>query len=886
MTDVLRRLTVAIAEQYRIERELGAGGMATVYLAHDLKHDRDVAIKVLHPDLGAALGGERFLAEIKTTAKLQHPHILPLLDSGTADGLLFYVMPFVDGETLRSRLDREKQLPVNDAVQLAREVADALQYAHERGVIHRDIKPENILLQGGTGAQHALVADFGIALAVQSAGGARMTQTGLSLGTPQYMSPEQATGERIIDARSDLYALAAVSYEMLVGEPPFTGPTVQSIVARLMTEEPRALMIQRKAIPEHVEAAVLKALEKLPADRFTTAAEFAGAIDARDTTIASRATSSRNAAKPQSRVNVGLITATVLASSVAAWSFFRPVPAPQVVRYALLADSVPGSRSWTGDIAISPDGHTIIRAGGPRGTLLVRHRDELKFAPLAGSEGAIAPRVTPDGLRVLFYVNGQLVSMPLTGGALRVEADSIVAIGGGVISDDGWLYFDVPSLSNEIRRKRVGSQEPSSSISRVDSANGEAAHLLPEPIPGGKHVLFSTESRDGVRRVAIGDVNTRTHHVLIEGVRIRPLGADRVVYSTRDGRLWVTSIDAAAGKLVGEPRLIGENIPTTAIGPVDFDISASGTLVYSVEPAGQRRSLVWLSRSGVRSSFDSSWTVPLQSPAISPDGQRVAVSVASGVQSHVWLKSIRGGAATQLTTEKTAVEVAWRPDGRAVSFISGARNANVGDIYETLVSGEGNSRRIAVRNGELSEQTWTPDGRILARTTTPAAGAGDLYVSRAPGDTTLVPVITTPHSEYSPSLSPDGKWMAFTSNETRRLEVFVTRTDNPSAGKWPVSASGGFSPRWSPKGDEIFFLDLSGRLAVATVRTAPTFAVERQKVLFDARDFVQPAHSRRNFDVTADGQRFLFVERADGGKTGSMIVVENFIEELKRPRTP
>ncbi|MFN8716062.1 MAG: protein kinase domain-containing protein, partial [Gemmatimonadaceae bacterium] len=211
MSDIQSRLTAALADRYRVERELGAGGMATVYLAHDLKHERDVAIKVLHPDLGAALGAERFLSEIKTTAKLQHPHILPLLDSGAADGLLFYVMPYVRGETLRARLERERQLPMAEALRIAREVAGALDHAHKQGIIHRDIKPENILLQEGS----ALVADFGIALAVQQAGTQRLTQTGLSLGTPQYMSPEQAMGERDIDARSDVYALGAVTYEML-----------------------------------------------------------------------------------------------------------------------------------------------------------------------------------------------------------------------------------------------------------------------------------------------------------------------------------------------------------------------------------------------------------------------------------------------------------------------------------------------------------------------------------------------------------------------------------------------------------------------------------------------------------------------------------------------
>src|SRR5512134_2614664 len=242
MTDATARLTAALSDRYRIERELGAGGMATVYLAHDVRHDRRVALKVLRPELSAILGSQRFLAEIKTTANLQHPHILSLFDSGEADGLVFYVMPYVEGESLRDRLRREHQLPVDDAVRIAREVADALQYAHGHGIVHRDIKPENILLHGG----HAMVADFGIALAAsRSDGGTRMTETGMSLGTPHYMSPEQAMGEREITPKADIYALGCVLYEMLAGEPPFTGPTAQAIVARVMTDLPRSIVAQR-----------------------------------------------------------------------------------------------------------------------------------------------------------------------------------------------------------------------------------------------------------------------------------------------------------------------------------------------------------------------------------------------------------------------------------------------------------------------------------------------------------------------------------------------------------------------------------------------------------------------------------------------------------------
>jgi len=274
VSDVTDRLSTALTDRYRIGRELGHGGMAIVWLAEDLKHRRSVAIKVLRPELTAALGAERFLREIATSANLRHPHILPLYDSGEADGLLFYVMPYAEGESLRERLDREKQLPLDDAVQIAREVADALSYAHGRGVIHRDIKPENILLESG----HAVVTDFGIAKAIHAAGGEPLTQTGMAVGTPLYMSPEQAAGGDDVDGRSDLYSLGCVLYEMLGGQPPFTGPTVQSVVRQHLTVEPRPVSQLRPAVPSEIAALLARALAKNPADRFNPAAQFVEAL--------------------------------------------------------------------------------------------------------------------------------------------------------------------------------------------------------------------------------------------------------------------------------------------------------------------------------------------------------------------------------------------------------------------------------------------------------------------------------------------------------------------------------------------------------------------------------------------------------------------------------
>src|SRR3989440_703775 len=293
MADPQARLQAPLADRYAIERELGRGGMATVYLAQDLKHRRPVAIKVLAPELAAALGRERFLREIETAARLTHPHILPLHDSGEADGFLYYVMPYVEGESLRDRLNREGQLPIADAVAITCNVANALSYAHSRDVVHRDVKPENILLSNG----EAVVADFGIAGAIDAAGGGKLTRTGIVLGTPAYMSPEQGAGERALDGRSDVYSLGCVLYEMLAGEPPFTGPTGQAVIAKRFTDPVPSIRRLRETVPVPMDQAIAKALARAPADRFATPHEFAEALRA-SATARSGALAAPTAATP------------------------------------------------------------------------------------------------------------------------------------------------------------------------------------------------------------------------------------------------------------------------------------------------------------------------------------------------------------------------------------------------------------------------------------------------------------------------------------------------------------------------------------------------------------------------------------------------------------
>ncbi|MDB4909131.1 MAG: hypothetical protein JWO05_3915 [Gemmatimonadetes bacterium] len=421
-------IAAALDDRYVIERELGSGGMAIVYLARDRKLDRDVALKVLRPELGAVLGAERFLSEIKISARLDHPHILTLIDSGEANGFLYYVLPYVRGESLRDKLDRERQLGIEEAIVITRQVASAIDYAHRQGLVHRDIKPENILIQEG----EAMLADFGIALAVKEAGGNRLTQTGLSLGTPQYMSPEQATGDRGIDARSDVYSLAAVLYEMLAGEPPVTGASAQSMIAKLMTENPTHLRVLRDTVSPELDAAVAKALAKTPADRFNSASEFAKALDAKP--------SVQVASPSRSRARAGAMVAgiaVIALVSAAAWRYgHREVPVTLGGKTQITS---------TGNVlmpAISPDGKQLAYVTrdckGSRCTFAVNVQDVGGSTTRTIMDGATASNGlewSPDRRNLLFtgtvagHAGVHLVSA--LGGAPRYVSASVATFFAG-----------------------------------------------------------------------------------------------------------------------------------------------------------------------------------------------------------------------------------------------------------------------------------------------------------------------------------------------------------------------------------------------------------------------------------------------------------------------
>jgi serine/threonine-protein kinase len=646
LTDAVQRLSTALADRYVIERELGSGGMATVYLAHDVRHDRKVALKVLRPELSAILGAERFLAEIKTTAHLQHPHILPLHDSGEADGLVFYVMPYVEGESLRDRLLRERQLPVDESVWIARQVADALEYAHEQGIIHRDIKPENILLHGG----HALVADFGIALAAsRSEGATRMTETGMSLGTPAYMAPEQAMGERDISARADVYALGCVLYEMLAGEPPFTGPTAQAIIARVMTETPRSLTLQRHTVPGHLEAVVRKALEKLPADRFASAAQFAEALASPGGPLTGAGAAAATAAKATPRIKAPrfravlpwLVTAASL--GLAAWSLWRPRPVPPpppVSRYAIhLPDSIAHQEAGVVTIAIAPDASAFAYVS--RSGLQVRYADRVEAEAVRGGRNAENPFFSPDGRWLGFRIGPRLVKVSLDGGAPVTICDSCVGYNFDWGTDDT-IRFHAPPPDNGRPRALMAVPARGGRATILARPDTSSRELFRSPIqlPGRRTVLFTIWSPEA-QRLATLDLDTRTI-TRFDQTGITPAWVDGgfVVLSNQDGTLSAVPFDAKRVRITGPPVTVVRDDMQPHQFATRAAISRSGTIVYLRAGAYVDRRLALVSRSGQVTDITAEQRA-FSGPRLSPDGTRLAVGIGDDAGgSDVWLLDI------------------------------------------------------------------------------------------------------------------------------------------------------------------------------------------------------------------------------------------------------
>jgi Tol biopolymer transport system component/tRNA A-37 threonylcarbamoyl transferase component Bud32 len=851
MSDLPVRLTAALSRSYRIERELGQGGMATVYLAEDLKHKRKVALKVLKPELAAVLGAERFVQEITTTAALQHPHILPLFDSGEADGFLYYVMPYIQGETLRAKLDRETQLGIDEAVRITVAVADALDYAHRQGVIHRDIKPENILLHEG----RPMVADFGIALAVSAAGGGRMTETGLSLGTPHYMSPEQAMAEKEISARSDVYSLASVLHEMLAGNPPHTGASAQQIIMKIVTEEAAPVTKLRKSVPPNVAAAVAKALEKLPADRFESARAFAEALQNPTFTVPllAGATPAATGARWKERAAVPLAVTALGLLVLLGVSWARPEPAVPVTRF----DLVPGRAEplAASDIVISPDGSMLAYTGregnDPPAIYLRRLDGDPEFRKIPGTETSNAsPTFSPDSRSIAFrrQSDGTLLRLELAGGGVTTLArlgselgtflhwgteDRIVYSGG----PEGLFLVSATGGDPELLAKSAGAARYS--------------FLLPD----GSGVLYNNAR--GVHLLAFEADST----VLLvpDGAHPTYVPTGHLLFIGEGGALFAAPFDLPQHRVTGSPVRVQDRV-AASLGQRGYSVSDGGVLVYHEGVSTLADGGTVPNRLMMVDFTGAATALPLPAgrrdrPRFSPNGQLLAYEGwAGGVAAmNIFVFDPATGTNTQLTFDGGNNEPVWSPDGRQIAYAKAVEGKGR-DLFVTPADNSGAEALLLSLPAAQSPAEWLPDRSLLFVSGDDAQR--DIFTILAPGGTEPKAYLDAPWDELDPRVSPDGGLAAFTSRELSVQEVWIR--DFPEArGRWRVSLAGGQAPRWSRDGKFLYYwkaLSVAGdSLFRVQVDRTPAVTVRPPEFVMTFGFFGGP----RNWDLHPDGLRFV-----------------------------
>jgi serine/threonine-protein kinase len=778
VSDPASRLQNALADRYHIERELGRGGMATVYLAHNLRQERLVALKVIHAEVAAVLGPERFLREIKLTANLRHPHILPLFDSGEAAGQLWYTMPYVEGESLRQRLLREKRLPLDNALRIVSDVLAALAYAHEHGIVHRDIKPENILLEGG----EAVLADFGIAHAVSAAGSERLTRTGVAVGTLAYMSPEQAVGQKTIDGRSDLYSLGCVLYECITGEPPFTGPNPQSIIAKHLAAPPPPVTSADGAVPLSVVRVLDRALAKNPSERFDNAAAFARALGTGHEAGLPRASSRR----------IALAALAILAVLGLAFYAGRRIPAQPAAGGAVASGLNrklgqltfgEGIEEWP---AWSPDGSRLAYVAEVDGVrqLFVRTVANGKERRLTQDpKDDIQPAWSPDGKRLAF------VRARTSGG--KLEPTDI----------NGWYH-------------------EGGDIWTIDLANGRETKLVedafsPAYSPRGGRLAFDA-TWGGARRIWIADSTGRnprqitgdsSEAVVHTGPRWSPDGSRLVFRRIETIKSDIAAVDLASQTIT---RVTNDHIPD-----MDPVWAPDGRHIYFTSSRGGGFNL-W--RIGVGVGRPTSPPEQLTTgagddiePTVAPDGSRLAFAV-RGINSDLWRLPVTaatgrptGQPEPLVSTTRVESRGAWSPDGRTIAFNSdrlGEMNIwlrNVADSTE---------RQLTQGPGGDYQPNWAPDGRSIAFFSA-RAGQADIW-SVQTGDGRLTRLTNDPATDTNPFHSPDGKQIAFLSDRGGRSELWIMNADGTDQRGLASVVAGGHFVRWTADGRGIVFRSESG----------------------------------------------------------------------------
>ncbi|MDX2207828.1 MAG: protein kinase [Gemmatimonadales bacterium] len=882
-------LRASLADRYTLERELGQGGMATVYLAHDLKHKRKVAIKILKPELAAVLGAERFVQEITTTAALQHPHILPLFDSGavvvdTARGdpaalatlggggalpttHLYYVMPFIDGETLRAKLDRETQLGLDEAIGITADVADALEYAHSQGVIHRDIKPENILLANG----RPMVADFGIALAVSAAAGGRMTETGLSLGTPHYMSPEQATAEKEITGRSDIYSLASVCYEMLAGQPPHLGGSAQQIIMKIIAEPAQPVTQLRRSVPGHVAAALATALEKLPADRFATAKSFKEALRNPGYTAANHGANHSDGVGTRRWVtdprSLAVSGVAAVALAAAGWQATRPVSLAPTAYDVGLPDSA-AIHAWIDPgLAVAPSGQFVVyQSESSEGSALwYRSLLDATTRRIDGTLDGVAPAISPDERRLAFLrQRGQQWSLevvPLDGGeAVRISEGS----GGG--NQVAWLADGrIRMIENDGKLVKWFDPGGGTATSRpimyciLASAVEDSDALLCGG--GGEKTAYMVSVEDSSLMRALRTAGPAPGPVV--GSHFRIVDERDLIYLSIGGDLLAAPVDPGTGVVGKSVRMITGLARRSYTGAGAYGLSATGTLVYA---QGENEALGYLVQAG-DAGMDTVdvGRAPFLRWNLSPDGQRLAAVVEALDGDELRIYDLATGRHVVLARHPEIRQPVWNPSGDQLLFSS----------YDTVfIARPGQAtppERVLEYPGGFEGFTWLPDGRVIGTLWTQYR-AVILHADQRP-----VTIDSLRDDVTFIRASPDGRWISYSDRaitqiwleplprDGRIFSVAATATGEP---QWITSTRLATSAIESANARiEIFDLDLNAASPVG-----------RPTTTHELPGFNDTAG--QSFTVTPDG-RVLYVQGARDRSARYLRVIPNWVQQMK-----
>jgi WD40 repeat protein len=872
---------------YEILSPLGAGGMGEVYRARDTRLNRDVAIKVL-PDLFAADADRlaRFKREAQVLASLNHPHIAAIygIEEGASGSAL--ILELVEGPTLADRI-AQGPIPVDEVLPIARQIGEALEAAHEHGVIHRDLKPANIKL---TSDRKVKVLDFGLAKATEARRdqisqsptltSPAMSRGGVILGTAAYMSPEQARG-KTVDKRTDIWGFGCVLYEMLAGRRAFEGDDISETMAAILRDEPRWDALPA-AVPAAVMTLIRRCLEKDPGRRVAdiSTARFVFDEPALGASMpAARAVQTHRARRAWRRAAVAAMAiagAALLGAFVARYAASSPIP-----RITRLAVVPPVNRpvvldGITRNIAISPDGNRVAWVSG-NGTMMVRALDSLTPIAIGGLGSPRHPAFSPDGEWIAFFdAQESIKKVPSSGGPPTSITRSVFGARGLTWVGDETIVFATVGGAGLMRVSAAGG-EPQV-LTRPNRAAGEIDHLWPETLPTGE-LLFTITRAGGSDQshIALLDSAGSQRILLHGGSHAHFVAPAYIVYSTA-GSIRAVRFDLKTLSIVGTPVSLVNDVGTTPHGAKDADVSTNGTLAYV--PIGHvlaQRTLVWVDRQGREQPIAGAPARAYGYPRVSPDGSQIVVS--SNDQDYdLWRWD---GQTLQRTTFDPGQDTypLWTPDGKSVMWGS----QNDGAIYHRAIDRAGNVDKITSDVNIRYPSAISPDGtRLVVRVDNLSDSGTDLFVLTLAGERTTAPLIATPFSERNADISPDGRWVAYESNEAGQYEVYVRPFPNVDDGKWLVSNGGGTSPLWARRSAALFFRRTDGSIMSASVNAAGTsFRTGPAVKVADAYYTGAGAFVGRTFDVSPDDSRFLVIKDSSSSVQPAIVVVQNWLEELK-----